>query len=544
MCHRRAQTAPVVTKSRRPCGLRREVARGLALGAVLALGLDTARAGEKAAVIPIHGAIDPILKDSIDRRINEARDAGATTLIFEMNTPGGRVDAAFDIFLLIERFEGRTVAWVNPQAYSAGALISVACDEIWMSPGSSIGDCAPIILGPAGPQSLGETERAKAESPILQKFRTAAARNGYSHALSRAMVTLGEEVWWIENTETGQRRFVSADEKAKLIPASAGTATRPATRPADQPAWKLVESYVDAETGREFPIEQPINRDDTLLTMSQSEAVAFGFAKGVVRTPEALAQKLEVAGGLIRYDQTGWEKFAIWLNSPLIRGLLLVLVMIGGYMELQSPGLIVPGAVALVALAIFLAAPYAAGLEWAWPIILMVLGLILLGVEVFVLPGFGIAGILGILFLLVGMLGSFVPADPQLPPLALPDLKGVWEGVQRGVRVLAGSLVVSIAGILLLIRYLPQSRVAEGVVSSNPEAAALALSDAHASVAQVGDVGVVTGDLRPGGQARFGQEIVDVHSQGEYVEAGQRVQVIRRDGMHIVVRPLPEGDRV
>ena len=538
----RSRTRRIVVDAPRTRPARAWSARALTLGVVLAPGLGAAVGAEKAAVIPIHGTIDAILKDSVERRMSEARAEGATTLIFEMDTPGGELGAAFDIFQLIERSESHTIAWVNPMAYSAGALISVACNEIWMSPGSSIGDCAPILLGPGGPQSLGETERAKVESPLLQKFRTAAARNGYSQALSRAMVTLGEEVWWVKNTETGEQRFVSPKDKAKLIPDSAESETQPATTTSSP--WKLVKSYSDAETGEDFPIEQPVNREDMLLTMSQSEAVAFGFAKGVVRTPEALAERLEITGELIRYDQTGWEVFAIWLNSPVIRGMLLVLVLIGGYMELQSPGLIVPGAVALVALAIFLAAPYAAGLAWAWPIILIVLGLILLGVEAFVLPGFGIAGIIGGLCLIAGLLVSFVPADPQLPPLALPDPKGVWEGLMSGMRVLAGSLLVSIAGIFLLIRYLPQSRVAEGVISGNPDAATLSLSDAHPGVAQIGDVGVVTGDLRPGGQARFGQEIVDVHSQTGYVGAGQRVQVIQREGMHIVVRPLSEGSQV
>ena len=261
-------------------GRRSQVGAAGAIAVVLLCGLPLAAQPSvppaTGAVIPIQGVINDIVRDSIERRLQEAVGQGVTTIIFEMDTPGGQVTSALDIFRLIARFEGRTVAWVNPEAYSAGALISVACDEIWMSPSSSFGDCAPIILGMS---ELGETERAKAESPILQKFRAAAARHGYDQALSRAMVTVDEEVWWVEQVETGERRFVTAEEKDRLIPApaapgtdqaeagesSAEPETAPSTRP-HKPAWKLVESYVDADSGKEFPVPQPVDGADTLLT--------------------------------------------------------------------------------------------------------------------------------------------------------------------------------------------------------------------------------------------------------------------------------------
>ena len=527
----------------RSCRARRTPAAGrvaagtLVVGAlaVLMLGGTSSAPAPRGAVIPIRGDIDDIMRDSIERRLTEAAAAGVATVIFEMDTNGGLVSSALDIFRLIERTEAHTVAWVNPKAYSAGALISVSCDEIWMSPSSSIGDCAPIVMAPTGGvMELGEAERAKAESPILQKFRDAAARNGYDQALSRAMVSVGEEVWWLERVDdAGVRRFVSAAEKAKLIDEVE----------ASEREWKLVEQFVDEATGKDYPVVQPVDRADTLLTMSQTEAVAFGFARGSARTAEELAEKLDLYPVLVKFEQTGWEKFAAWLNNPLIRGLLLVIVLVGGYLEFQSPGLILPGVSAVIALAIFLAAPYAAGLATLWPIVLLVLGLILLGIEIFVIPGFGITGLTGIVLVLVAIIVSFVPIDPELPPFALPSMTGIWKAMMTAAQVLAGSLVVSLIGIVLLVRYLPESKLAVGVLTGNPSAEGLALSDPDAGIVQVGDVGIVTGALRPGGQARFGQEIVDVHSQGEYVDAGQRVQVIRRVGMRIDVRPLPDDQQ-
>ncbi len=533
-------------RTTRPSGIRRgwRGRRALCVGLVGVLGLlSVPLAGEpttrptRGAVIPIHGVIDDIMRDSIERRLTEAQIAGATVVIFEMDTPGGMVTSALSICQMIKTLPAdlRTVAWVNPRAYSAGAMISVACNEIWMSPASAIGDCAPIMVAPTGGVAeLGGTERAKAESPILQEFRESAARNGYDQLLSRAMVVMSAEVWWLEHMSTGERRFVDELEKKALMDDVAE----------GERQWRLIESYTNVATGKPVPLSQPIDRADTLLTLGQDEAVAFGFARGVVRDIAELSNRLELSGLPLRYPASGWERFAAWLNSPLVRGVLFMIVLIGAYVEFQQPGLIFPGVTAAVALVIFLAAPYAAGLANIWTFVLLGIGLVLLAVELFVLPGFGIAGILGIALILVAVIGTFVPQEPApgtepAPFFSWPSLPGTWKAIERGIQVLAGSVLVAILGILLLIRYLPRVRLAQGVVAPNPDAAGLALVDPTERLIQIGDVGVVTGDLRPGGQARFGQEVVEVRSQGEYVEAGRRVQVLKREGMRIVVRPLP-----
>jgi len=235
------------------------------------------------------------------------------------------------------------------------------------------------------------------------------------------------------------------------------------------------------------------------------------------------------------------------LNSPLVRGVLFIIVLIGAYIEFQSPGLILPGATAAVALVIFLAAPYAYGLAGIWTFVLLGLGIILLLVEVFVIPGFGVAGILGILLILVSFVGTFVPAEPvpqgpDAPWFNWPSLPATWEALKTGILVLSSSVIIGVMGILLLVRYLPQLSLGRGLVAASPSGPDMAVADARPNVALVGDIGVVTGDLRPGGQARFGQEIVDVRSQGEYVAADRRVQVIKRAGMEIFVRLLPDED--
>lgn len=499
----------------------------------------------EAVVIPIRGEISDVMKGSIERRLNRALAGGAKTVVFEMDTPGGLVTSALDICSLIKNVppDVDTVAWVNEHAYSAGAMISVSCRRIVMSSSSRIGDCAPIMISPVGGlQELPTAERAKAESPVLGEFRESAIRNGYDPLLLRAMVTVGEEVWWVEDVETGERRFVNADGKRELL-GEGGPLFSDEDENGAQ--WRLVETYVDPQSQREVKAKQPIDSASELLTLTQSEAVVYGLAAGIAQNLFAVTELLSLSAAPEYFEITGWEKFVMWLNSPLVRGILFVIVLIGAYIEFQSPGLILPGATAAVALVIFLAAPYAAGLASVWTFVLLGIGIILLAVEVFVIPGFGVAGILGILLILVAFIGTFVPAEPiptgpDAPLFTWPSLPGTWQALKVGIVVLSSSVIIGLMGILLIIRYLPQLSVGQGLIPVNPRAADMALSDAHPGAALVGDIGVVTGDLRPGGQARFGQEIVDVRSQGEYVEAGRRVQVLKRDGMEIFVRPLPE----
>lgn len=513
-----------------------------------AAGTRTSRKADPgpAAILPISGEINDILARSLQRRIDEARAAGAKTIVFEMDTPGGLVTSALDISTMLKKLQHdgiHTVAWVHDQAYSAGALISVSCQQIVMSTSSRMGDCAPIMVAPGGElQSVGETERAKIESPILQDFADSAALNEYPPLLCRAMVTVGEEVWWLENPETGERRFVSTKEKERLISDDGASAS--------EAGWRLVTQYTDPVTGKLRDATQPVDRADTLLTVSQSEAVAYGLATGIADDPAELVKTLG-AGSLVgTYAISGWEWFAMWLNSPMIRGILFVIMLIGAYMEFQTPGVMAPGIVALCALVVFLAAPYAAGLASIWTMLVLAIGVILLLLEIFVIPGFGVAGILGILLVGGALVATFVPPEPPMPGewFSWPRLGATWESLKAGVVVLTSALVIAAMGILLLARYLPDSPLGRGLVLGGVNlavpgaaSAATATFDELAGVAMVGDIGVVETDLKPSGRVRFGHALVEVASQTGYVEPGRRVQVVERHGAQVIVRELPEG---
>jgi membrane-bound serine protease (ClpP class) len=195
--------------------------------------------------------------------------------------------------------------------------------------------------------------------------------------------------------------------------------------------------------------------------------------------------------------------------------------------------------VALIALSIFVGAPYLTGLANVWEIVFIAVGVGLIALEVFVIPGFGIAGIGGIVLVLVGLLATFVPDEPgRSVPLYIPSLASTWHGLKIAIVTLVSSLAASMVGMVILSRYMPQVPLFRRIVPANPTPSEVQVEDAYRGAARVGDRGITEGPLRPAGKARFGNVLVDVVTQGEYLEKGSSIEVIERRGNRVVVRML------
>lgn len=496
------------------------------------------RASHRAFVITIEDEINDITLVSMKRRVAEAREEGADMVVFEMDTPGGLVSSALEICTFIKNTTDlKTVAWVRPAAYSAGVMISLSCDEVVMASASKMGDCAPIIVSAVdGLQELGETERAKIESPILKEFVDSSHRRGYNRLLCEAMVRTGSEVWWLEKGSGGERKFVTKEEKEELLDDEEGS-------------WQLVEMMYDPISERDVEVQQPVVKERDLLTLTQSEAIAYGFAKAIISTEDQLIKHYNIEGDLIRFSPNWSENVADVLSSPMVRTVLMILIALGAYSEFNAPGTFVGGTIALIALVIFLGAPYLTGLADVWEILLVCLGVILLFVEVFVIPGFGVAGILGILLVFTGLIATFVPAEPG--PIIVPRMPGTWLGLWTGMKVVFGGLSASIVGMWFLNKYLPampgtknlflrppDPAMATGV-SAPSERAEVADSGAASDVdapACVGDTGITLTKLRPAGKVNIDGRRVDVIAQGQMVAKGSSVEVVEVSGSRIVVR--------
>jgi membrane-bound serine protease (ClpP class) len=528
-------------------------------GALHAQATEPAPVGT-GVIIPIHTEITDITADSVRRRISEARAVGATTIIFELDTPGGLVTSTFNIADQIRNLTDiKTVAWVNTTAHSGGAIVAIACEEIVTARSSRIGDAQVIFGNPIGAEAVPEELKPKITTPVLGDVRASAQLRGYSKVLCESFVDPDREVWWLENIESGEREFVFRDEKLKRLGetetqktdskeenAEATEKKETATAKSEDgdsqvteaPKWKLVEKYFDIVLGTEVDAVQPVVRDDQLLQMSASEAHAYGFSKGIVADDDALIEHYGLAA-VTRLASTWSELFALWMTSMWVRGFLLAIIMLGAYVEFHTPGVGVPGLVALICLAIFVGAPYLAGLANVWEILFIVLGFGLMALEIFVIPGFGVAGISGLILVAVGVLSTFVPDElGETFPLYIPSLPSTIRGLQIGMITMVSSMVASLIGMVVLSRYLPRMPMFRRIVPANPTPSEVAVADPYHGLARVGDVGQTAGPLHPAGKAHFGSELVDVVTQGELLDAGQQVEVIERRGNRVVVRAV------
>ncbi len=503
----------------------------------------------KAAILSLRGVITDVMKGSLERRINEAKEQGATVIIFDMETPGGLVTSAIGIADLIKNLSGiKTVAWVNTEAHSGGAMVAVACEEIVMARSSRIGDSQVIMAGPGGAAAVPEELQPKAYTPVLAEYRASARLRGYDQTLCEAFVLPQREVWWLEHIETGEREFVFRAEKLERFGETEKRAESDAGEDGEdapievvkdesfEPEWKLVETYYDPLLDMETETIQPVVRSDQLLEMSAGEAYAYGFNKAVITSEGELRERYNL-GSILRMAPTWSELLAYWLTSVYVRGFLLVIIMLGAYVEFHTPGVGVPGLVALICLAIFVAAPYLAGLANVWDLVLIAAGLALILLEVFVIPGFGIAGVFGVVLLLLGLIATFVPDEPGRSfPLYIPSLPSTMYWLRSAIATVVCSMVASLVGMFVLSRFLPRLPMFRSLVPANPTPSEVAVVDPYRGAARVGDIGRADGPLHPAGKAHFGSVLVDVVTQGEYLETGTQIEVIERRGNRVVVR--------
>lgn len=513
--------------------------------------------GDTAAILPIQDVITDVTVESLQRRIELARQRNVSVIVFDMDTPGGLVTSSIAIADMIrELTDIKTVTWVNPNAHSGGSIIAVACDEIVMSRSSRIGDSQVIMGGPTGATAVPEELKPKAYTPVLADFRASAKLNGYSSVLCESFVLPQKEVWWIEHKTSGDRKFVFGNEKARLFGETDDdedtdsdskekdskekkeVVTKPSiVHSKDVPGeWKLVETYYDLLLDRDEETIQPVVRNDQLLEMSAGEAYAYGFSKGIVSNENELKTHYELAS-TFRVESTWSESLAYWLTSMYVRGFLMLIIFLGAYVEFHTPGVGVPGLVALICLSIFVGAPYLTGLANIWEILILVVGVVLIGLEIFVVPGFGVAGISGIVLICVALLATFVPEEPGRSfPIFLPSLPGSIRYLQNGIITLVSSMTISLIGMVILSRYLPRTPVFSRIVPANPTPSEVIPDDPYRGVARVGDTGMTQGPLHPAGKARFGTVLVDVVTQGEMLDAEVSVEVIEHRGNRVVVR--------
>ncbi len=432
-------------------------------------------------VLPIRDAITPALLYMMRRGLAEAEQAQAQCVIIPMDTPGGRVDSVEEINQLLARVTVPVYTLVEHNAISGGALISIGTDRIYMQPGSKIGNAMPVRLG----GDLAPAEREKAETYVAAAARATAQRKGHNPDVAEAMVRQSFEL--------------------------------------------KIDDEVISPAGQ-------------VLTLTSEEAVrTFGdpptplLAAGIVDSLDDLLETLGIAGAeILRFEVSGAERVAQWLT--LAAPLLISLGFLFIYIEFNTPGFGFPGIMGALFIVLVLLGHHIAGLTGKMDLAIILVGVALLLIEVFVIPGFGVTGFAGLALMGIGLIMSMVyrfPGDPwipTLPELRLPLLK------------LTGSALLTVIMASVVGRFLPRSPVARRLVLYDaigghlgPDAA-----DPSAPASLVGERGLASTRLTPSGTAEIGGRRLSVVSNGEFVDAGSPVVVVQHQGARVVVEPAPE----
>ncbi len=551
------------------------------------------RVARNIAVITIEGPLDEWTVYSVRRRIAKAQEQGADAIVFDINSPGGELTAFLLISAEIKKSPiPTTVAWVNPMAYSGGAVIALACREIVVNDGAVLGDALPIRIDMfrKSIEASGADERAKMAAPIIADLIDSARQNHYDEMLVQGIVRRGVELWLIENPETGERLFVNeaqyrvavgvgGGEPSRLSPSVASgleapTKPRRGRRelpplsprlaektdfiPAEKNATPSLAGDVNAELavrsvpslrpnledaehkGKYVPVEY-VSDGTGILTMRQTELMRYGIARAKVRSDAELKQYFG-ATNLARLDENWADHAARFLSIQYVKIFLIVVFLVALFVEMTHPGLSLPGGIAAVALVCLVLPPILAGIAGWWTLAAIVAGIGLVCVEIFVTPGVAIVGIIGVLLLFFGLAGTFL-----VGPGGVGGGGGLFPGSGRSGAEIAWAVVTTLVSLLIagvvigvLMRFLPQMPLFRRLIltdaqpdESGPGAYTTALGPDHPI--KPGMKGVAITPLRPAGRVQIGERIVDAVTDGSFVEAGEPVRVTSASGFRTSV---------
>lgn len=438
-------------------------------------GAGAADAARPAIIIPVEGEIEDGLVYVVRRGIREAERLHGQALILQMDTYGGKVKAAEEIMQALAKCTVPTYTFVDTKAISAGALIAAATQKIYMAPQSQIGDAKLIEMSPVplmGAKEIDEGLKEKAYSAVRAMVRSACERNGHP--------------------------------------------------------WDVFESMMDEDAGHTNLVVP-----GKLLTLTSLEAVTQGVAVAVVASVPALLGHIGAADAPVtRIEAVAVERAARFLTSMVVSGILLMIGIGGIMIEIRSPGISLPGIIGVIALGLFFWGHYVAGLSGWFELALFLLGLILLLIEIFVIPGFGATGIIGILC----MCASLVLAMMSWTPGDWAGRPGLEE-FMKPVAVVALGVMGSLAVMIVAAKFLPRTPGFNRVflMQSMTAGTGYAVRDSAELAHWKGRMGVAKTTLRPAGKALIDGTLLDVVTTGDFIAAGSPVVVTSTDNNRIVV---------
>ncbi len=429
-------------------------------------------------VVPVQGQVSKAQFLFLRRALKEAEAGDAAAVILDMDTPGGELQAAVEMVGALQSTKLPTITYVNRNAGSAGALIALATDRIYMTPVGAIGAAAPVM---GGGQDLGEAMNDKVVSYFSKYFRSAAEHSGHNPEIAEA----------------------------------------------------FINKEVEVEIGGKV-----ISEKGSLLTLSPQEAVEVlegrpVLASGIAETLSDVLKTDGLPAEMNRVEPTGMEVVAFYIT--LLAPLLLMLGIAGAYIEFKSPGFGVPGIVSALCFLLFFTGHWVAGLAGQEALVVFVLGLALVVAELIFFPGLIFPALLGVGLMLLAMLWAMVDRYPSDP--IVPDLSSLVVPLRNlGISVLGGGLIAA-----FLAQFLPKTPFFRKIAleTSLPGGASLPeplpASEFASSGIEPGMTGRAESVLRPSGKAVIGDRYLDVSAVGEFIERGAKIRVVSVAGGQISV---------
>ncbi len=439
-------------------------------------GLTAAPAADQAppgevVVVPLDGPVTEAQYTFLRRALKNAEESKASAFVIDMDTPGGELGVTQKIVALLGKATMPTYTWINPNAASAGALIALGTKHIYMAPISAVGAAAPVMGTGA---DIPETMKLKATSYSSAYFRGVASQNGYDP--------------------------------------------------------NLVDAFMDEK--KEFKIgDATISPSGSLLTLNAEEATKHYdgrrlLADGIAESLGELKQKAGLAGATMEMLPSGFERLALLITT--LAPLFLMAGIAAAYMEFKAPGFGVAGFVSIACFAIFFLGHYIAGLTGFEVMTVFLLGALLVAIELVLFPGVLILAAMGTALMLGSLLFAMIdyfPGDPWIPSI---------EMLARPAINLSLTLLLSALAVMLLARFFPSLPFFNRILLSNGETAP-APAAAPAGGAAIGEVGVAHSILRPAGRAEFGDRLLDVVTDGEFLDPGTAVRIVEVHGSRVVV---------
>lgn len=467
-------------------------------------------------LIRIDEMIEPVIDGFVRRQIDRAVAGGANTIIFEIDSPGGFKFSGENIANAIANLEDddvRTIAYIPSDAISMAAVIALSCDEIYMHRDAKIGDAEIIELRDGAFKAVPE----KIYSEFRVFLRSMAKRKGRAEALYVAMNDPDLEVFKATHAETGRVTFMSADE-------------------IDEANGRWIKGAKLKETGNK-----------QLLTIDGERAHELGLAMAPVNDLEELQARIGLPADtkLVPIGRTWVDTLVFVLNTDIAMFLLVVFGIAFIYMELHfMTGLL--GILSAVCFGVFFWSRFLGGTAGYLEIVLFLIGIACIGMEIFVIPGFGVFGVSGGLLIVA----SLVLAANTF---TLDGSGGDISKLTPAVGTLAAAVGCFVVGAVVMNRYLPKIPLFNRMILTppgaddegpklRPEYTQAGGTSASADDLLVGERGQAASKLRPAGKAQVGDKFVDVVSDGPFINAGTPIEVVAVQGNKITVRAIETDD--